>query len=63
MVLTLLAERRKPSGECRLKVAKPEGSRPAATNAKSKVSAIWLAPCRSQVTLILNAISAVQDLF
>ncbi len=31
MALTLLAERRKPSGEQPLNAAKPEGSRPAAT--------------------------------
>ena len=39
MALTLLAERRKPSGECLINAAKPEGSRPAATRSQSKVSA------------------------
>jgi len=38
MARTLLAERRKPSGEYRKNAAKLEGSRPAATKAKSKVS-------------------------
>ena len=38
-VLTLLAERRKPSGECSVNAAKPEGSRPAATESQSIVSA------------------------
>ena len=48
MALTLLAERRKPSGECLINTAKPEGSRPAATRTQSKVSAIGLAPTGSQ---------------
>jgi len=34
MAIILLAERRKPSGECLINAAKPEGSRPAATKAK-----------------------------
>ena len=42
--LSLLAEQRKPSGECRINVAKPEGSRPAATKAQPKVIAIRLTP-------------------
>ena len=42
--LTLLAERRKPSGECPVYAAKPEGSRPAATETQSKVSATGLTP-------------------
>ena len=44
MTPTLLAERRKPSGECRINGAKLEGSRPSAIKAKSKVSAIWREP-------------------
>ena len=40
IALTLLAERRKPSGECLLHTAKPEGLRLAATKTQSKVSAI-----------------------
>ena len=38
MALTLLAERRKPSGECLINTAKPEGSRPAATRTQSQPS-------------------------
>ncbi len=38
--LTLLAERRKPSGELPLNTAKPEGSRPFATKAHSKMSTV-----------------------
>ena len=40
MALTLLAERREPSGEWPVNAAKPEGSRPSDTETKSKVSAI-----------------------
>ncbi len=36
MPLTLLAERRNPSGECLINTAKPEGSRPAATRTQSQ---------------------------
>ena len=42
MALTLLAERRKPFGECLINTAKPGGSRPAATKTNPKVSAIGL---------------------
>ena len=50
MALTLLAERRKPSGECLINAATPEGSRPAATRIQSEMRAMGLmAPCRSQV--------------
>jgi len=41
---TMLAERRKPSGECLTNVTKPEGSRPSDTKAKSKLSAIGRKP-------------------
>jgi len=39
--LTLLAERRKPSGECLINATTPEGSRPAAKKTQSKASAVW----------------------
>ncbi len=40
MALTLLAERREPSGEWPLNDAKPAGWRPSATETQSKVSII-----------------------
>ncbi len=40
MALTLLAERREPSGDCTVNEAKPAGWRPSATETQSKVSAI-----------------------
>ena len=40
MAFTLLAERRKPSGEWPVNDAKPAGWRPSATETQSKVSAI-----------------------
>jgi hypothetical protein len=36
MALTLLAERREPSGECLIDAALPEGSRPTATKQERK---------------------------
>ncbi len=44
MALTLLAERREPSGEWPVDDGKPAGWRPSATETQSKVSAIGLQP-------------------
>ena len=65
MALTLLAERRKPSGERPVNASKPEGSRPTAAKTGSKVNAVgrlprfsWVRECADNCLLYSRSLSA-----